>query len=347
MKKLIVSLMLMITFASINGQVPFYFNYQAVVRNSSGQLLANQKVKFRLSIYKGAPGIIVYAETQNDTTNNFGLANLVVGKGTVVAGTNLSGIDWGNGTYFLGIEIDPTVGSDYLEIGRMQLLSVPYAFYAEKAKTSGDTFKAGSGISISGKIISNTKPDQIVTLNPGTAINITGTYPVFTIQNSSPDRVVTLSGTGSTTISGIYPNFTINSNPNDTSSTNEIQELNFSNDTLSISNANYVKLPYVRTGNVNSGSLALLNKNKLLDTSIVKADTTVYINARPTITSRFSTFITPSATSASTLRWAIYGSSLGGNKNSGSGWTYNSLGGGGLMGISEKPGKYNAGVLVS
>lgn len=81
---------------------------------------------------------------------------------------------------------------------------------------------AGTGISISGSpitttgtlTITNTSPDQVVSLSSGTGINTSGTYPSFTITNTSPDQVVSLSaGTGIST-SGTYPSFTItNSSP--------------------------------------------------------------------------------------------------------------------------------------
>jgi len=84
---------------------------------------------------------------------------------------------------------------------------------------------AGTGISISGSpittsgtiTITNTAPDQTVTLTNGTGITTSGTYPDFTITNSAPDQTVTLTdGTGITT-SGTYPNFTItNSAPDQT-----------------------------------------------------------------------------------------------------------------------------------
>ena len=83
----------------------------------------------------------------------------------------------------------------------------------------------GTGISISGSpittsgtiTITNTAPDQTVTLTNGTGITTSGTYPDFTITNSAPDQTVTLTnGTGITT-SGTYPNFTItNSAPDQT-----------------------------------------------------------------------------------------------------------------------------------
>jgi hypothetical protein len=71
----------------------------------------------------------------------------------------------------------------------------------------------GTGIDITGTYpsftIANTLPDQTVVLTEGAGIDITGAYPNFTIDNTAPDQVVSLTaGTGINT-SGTYPNFTI------------------------------------------------------------------------------------------------------------------------------------------
>lgn len=80
------------------------------------------------------------------------------------------------------------------------------------------TLSSGTGISTSGTYpsftITNTAPDQVVTLSSGTGISTSGSYPSFTITNTAPDQTVVLSaGTGIST-SGTYPSFTItNSDP--------------------------------------------------------------------------------------------------------------------------------------
>ena len=65
---------------------------------------------------------------------------------------------------------------------------------------------AGTGISISGSPITgsgtlnitNTAPDQIVSLTSGTGISVSGTYPNFTITNSSPSPAGAITGSGTT-----------------------------------------------------------------------------------------------------------------------------------------------------
>jgi hypothetical protein len=49
-----------------------------------------------------------------------------------------------------------------------------------------DALSEGTGIDITGNVITNTAPDQTVVLNEGTGIDVTGTYPNFTIANTNP-----------------------------------------------------------------------------------------------------------------------------------------------------------------
>lgn len=70
----------------------------------------------------------------------------------------------------------------------------------------------GTGLLLSGGVLSNSAPDQIVALTAGTGISVTGTYPNFTITNTAPDQIVSLTGAGTTVVTGTYPNFTITSN---------------------------------------------------------------------------------------------------------------------------------------
>jgi len=111
----------------ITAQSPNSFKYQAVLRDASGNTRANASVNIRIDLLQGtATGTNVFAETFAAQTNAFGLVNLEIGNGTLVSGS-ISGIDWSAGPYFIKISVDGA------EIGTSQLLSVPYAKYAEKA----------------------------------------------------------------------------------------------------------------------------------------------------------------------------------------------------------------------
>lgn len=83
--------------------------------------------------------------------------------------------------------------------------SADFATFAGKQ----DALTAGTGISLASNIVTNTAPDQTVTLTDGTGITTSGTYPNFTITNSAPDQVVSITGGTDISVSGTYPNFTI------------------------------------------------------------------------------------------------------------------------------------------
>jgi hypothetical protein len=124
------------------SQVPESFKYQAVVRNVSGTLIANQNVTIKSSILSNdVNGTVVYAETQNVTTTEFGLIHLNIGQGTVVQGS-FSAIPWGDTSYFLKTEFDLNGSGNFQFIGVTQLLAVPYALYA---KTSGSSTPGPAG----------------------------------------------------------------------------------------------------------------------------------------------------------------------------------------------------------
>ena len=123
--------------STLTAQSPFQFNFQAVARNLAGNPLTNQSVDFRLSVLQGATdGTAVYVEEQAATTNNFGLANLLVGAGSATLGS-LSAVDWANGPFFLQIELDIQNGEGYQLMGTSALASVPYALHAKTSEQAG------------------------------------------------------------------------------------------------------------------------------------------------------------------------------------------------------------------
>ena len=116
---------------TLTAQSPDSFKYQAVVRDLDGNVFSNQDIGLQVEILQGSDtGPSVFTETHLTSTNNYGLINIHIGEGTVQSG-NFTLIDWGNDSYFVRISIDITGGTAYTELGTSQLLSVPYALYAE------------------------------------------------------------------------------------------------------------------------------------------------------------------------------------------------------------------------
>ena len=131
--------LLFVLTSSLCAKPPNAFQYQAVVRDDQFRLIKGQEVSFRFSILEGnIEGDIIYQETQSDTTNQAGMVNLKIGSGDVVQG-KFREISWGENTHFLKVEFDPSAGNNYHHMGTNQLLSVPYALYAEKSGTTNQS----------------------------------------------------------------------------------------------------------------------------------------------------------------------------------------------------------------
>jgi hypothetical protein len=173
-------------------------------------------------------GGVMYQGTWNASTNSPSITSSVGTKGyyyivATAGNTNINGItDWkvGDWIIFNGSTWDKVDNTDAVSsvngyTGAVSLTTTDIAegtneyFTTTRARAANS---AGTGISYSGGVITNTAPDQIVSLTSGTGISATGTYPSFTITNTAPDQVVGLTGAGTTSISGTYPNFTITSN---------------------------------------------------------------------------------------------------------------------------------------
>jgi hypothetical protein len=132
MKKLLITLLLALTSTlSLQAQTPQGFNYQATVRNAGGELIVNQNVNFRFNIQQGSEtSSPIFTEIHLVSPDDLGQVNLVIGDGTSTIG-DFSQIDWSLGSYFLGIELN--TGAGYVAMGTTQLLSVPFALYAENS----------------------------------------------------------------------------------------------------------------------------------------------------------------------------------------------------------------------
>ena len=116
-----------ITFTT--AQTPLNMNYQVVVRDADGKVIANNQVGIRISILQN--GTPVCVEVFTPTTNAFGLVTLSLGS---VNPTDFQSIDWSNGAYAIKTELDPTGGTNYIDMGTTPLLSVPFAIHSQSAE---------------------------------------------------------------------------------------------------------------------------------------------------------------------------------------------------------------------
>ena len=131
MKKTILLLTIFATLKNFaQSPAPPLINYQGVARNNTGVPIINQTIGIVFELIQGTiTGSVSYTETQAITTNSLGLFTTQIGKIN-----SLAGLNWQNGPYFLRISMDASGGTNYIPLGQpQQLVSVPYALYAEKA----------------------------------------------------------------------------------------------------------------------------------------------------------------------------------------------------------------------
>ncbi len=292
MRKYLLFLLILISKGSF-AQAPQSFKYQAVVRDAAGLLAVNKIISIRTSILSGsATGSSVYTEKQTLSTNDYGVVSLNIGAGTLVSG-NFSTINWGASTYFVKTELDINGASTYVFMGASQILSVPYALYAEKTGSSlsdHDTSATneiqnlsvvGSNLSISGGNTIALPPDadsnplnelqnlsitgDSLHITSGNSIYLSGAVdldasPLNEIQNLSLDGDSLKISLGNNVV---FPH------DNDRDSINEIQNLSISGNVISISKSNSITLSdnnptnELQNLNINQGTISISNGNSI------------------------------------------------------------------------------------
>jgi hypothetical protein len=181
---------------SVYSQAPQAIPYQAVARDNQGTPVTNQLISLQFSVRTTAPtGTIVYQEIHNVFTNVFGLFSINLGQGAPLIGT-MSAIDWKNGAKFLQVELDALGGTSYTDMGTTQLMSVPYALYAESS-ASDKWLQNGSDISNM-----NTGNIGIGTNTPSEKLEVIGKTKTTALQitsNAGINKVLVSDANGNAT----------------------------------------------------------------------------------------------------------------------------------------------------
>lgn len=131
------------------AQAPQAFHYQAVIRNKAGDLLKSQQLELQISILENSPqGTAVYQETHSVKSSNAGTISLQVGKGTPQQG-KFENINWGSRKEYY-IHTVFTLNQETIDLGAVQILSVPYALYAQHSGEKHDLVLDGDSLRIKG-----------------------------------------------------------------------------------------------------------------------------------------------------------------------------------------------------
>jgi predicted CopG family antitoxin len=151
MKQLLTILFLFVSalaFSQNNG-----INFQGVGRNSSGSVIASQKISLRFTVIQSSEtGTVEYVESKEVNTNAQGIFSVVIGDGTQTSKSgNFSDINWKFIPKFLKVEMDASGGSNFVTMGTTRLQTVPFAYYANGVNAENvdgvlSASKGGTGV---------------------------------------------------------------------------------------------------------------------------------------------------------------------------------------------------------
>jgi hypothetical protein len=208
--------------------VPLGIHYQAVARDNYGNEIVNRKISVKFSIIKSDPlGTIVYQELHQDVfTSRFGVFSLIIGQG-MPTGTaeygELSQINWDQAYHFLKVEVK--FENDFMDMGTMQFLAVPYALFAQKSLEPGPPGPVGPAGPAGPQGEQGPKGDtgeQGIQGDPGDPATDDQTLSVINVDGSD---YLAISGGNQVKISTIEK---------DGDPANELQDLTISSDKLKI-----------------------------------------------------------------------------------------------------------------
>ncbi len=148
MKKVI----LLLAFSSLLSTLLFAqsspegMNYQAVARNSKGEILANQPIALKVILFsmQSSGKQVYYNEVHDVVTSATGVFSLVVGKGTKESGV-YENIPWALENVWMEVSIKSKGQADFAVISNSKLLAVPYAYHALTAEKITGENVAGAG----------------------------------------------------------------------------------------------------------------------------------------------------------------------------------------------------------
>lgn len=187
----------------VQAQVPGEINYQGVARNTAGLALSNQSITLRISIRNNSEtGSVVYQETRKLKTNNFGLFTVAIGSaGASNTSGTIKSIDWADGKQkYVQVEIDPTAGYSFKNMGSAQLLSVPFALHAESTSRADSAAYAQMSLNAETATHANTAASADSSNTSLSALT------AFYADSASRAGTAAPVGTAGGSLKGSYPN---------------------------------------------------------------------------------------------------------------------------------------------
>jgi hypothetical protein len=216
--------------------VPLGIHYQAVARDNYGNELVNRKISVRFSIISDDPlGTVVYQELHQDIyTSKFGVFSLIIGHGTPTGNApcgELSQISWESAYHFLKVEVK--FENDFMDMGTMQFLAVPYALYARRslepgpAGPKGDPGQKGEPGDPASDDQTLSFDGSTLTIDGGNSLSLTDLLQNLTVSYQSDGTYLGISRGNSVKLATIEA---------DGDPKNELQDITISSDKLKITN---------------------------------------------------------------------------------------------------------------
>jgi hypothetical protein len=215
--------------------VPLGIYYQAVARDNYGKELASKDIEVKFSIIIGTPiGNTVYEELHSKvTTSKYGVFSLIIGSGTPTGGIygELSQIQWSKSYHYL--RVDVKFENDFVYMGTMQFLAVPYALFAQKslepgpAGPKGDPGPKGETGDPASDHQTLSFDQTNLTISNGNSVPLTSLLQNLTITSSPEGNYLGISRGNSVLLATIEA---------DGDPKNEIQDLTINTDKLKITN---------------------------------------------------------------------------------------------------------------
>lgn len=223
------------------SQSPKAFNYQGLALAANGKPLINEMIEIEISIVQdSSQGTEVFREKHSTMTSAKGIFSIQIGHGQAIF-RNIGNIGWNNGTYWIKTFADLDFDQQLEEIGASQLVSVPYALHAATVDNVDDADadplnelqiiqKNGSTV----ELFPNGGSFQDDVIDPD-ADPQNELQNLSTVRNGSVVELNISDGTGVTFSVG----------DGDDNPLNEIQQLDLTNQELSISDGNSVDLSFL------------------------------------------------------------------------------------------------------
>jgi len=216
--------------------VPLGIHYQAVARDNFGNELVNRKISVKFSIIREEPlGEVVYQELHQDImTSRFGVFSLIIGHGTPTGNSpygELSEIRWESAFHYLKVEVK--FENDFMDMGTMQFLAVPYALYAYRslepgpAGPKGDTGQKGEPGDPASDDQTLSFDGSTLSITGGNSLPLTDMLQNLTVSNETDGTYLGISRGNSVKLATIE---------SDGDPKNELQDLTISSDKLKITN---------------------------------------------------------------------------------------------------------------